>query len=404
MRISQMMHFPLMGAGTGIYVDTLTTALIKGGDDVHVLCSHHELPKKNYPVDAVLFNNGKNSKYDVNFDFPVFASHPLSKGKQFGELNKQERKEFTEAFRKKIDKIINEFKPDLIHVHHGWIIASIVSEYNIPYMITLHGTEYYAFDNFQEYREEALKGLKGAKIIMALTKKEKDAALEAYALQDKDIEIVKSGTDTDVFIPVELDKSKLLKKYKIPVSERPVVFFGGRMTPQKGIDTLIRAAKIYNKSDINPITILAGDGSLREAHEELAKKLDIKDIYFIGNQTHRQMVDLFNLGDIAVLPSNFEPFGLVAVEALACGTPVIAGNIGGFKTIVNERVGDKIEPGDHKELAKKIIHFLENDFKTNNKQQILDYVRKNYSWKNTVKNIRDIYVDVYNKYNCSTEK
>ena len=206
------------------------------------------------------------------------------------------------------------------------------------------------------------------------------------------IEIVKSGTDTKVFKPVNLDKKELLKSFEIPFTERPIVFFGGRMTPQKGIDTLIRAAKIYNNSEINPITILAGDGSLKESHENLAKELGIKDIYFIGNQTHSQMVNLFNLGDIAVLPSNFEPFGLVAVEALACGTPVIAGNIGGFRTIINEKVGDKIEPGDHENLAKKVIRFLETDFKTNNKQQILDYVRTNYSWKNTVKHIKEIYL------------
>ncbi len=387
-----MMHFPLRGAGTGVYVDTLTTALMKKGDELHVLCSHHELPEKTYPLEGVIFNSGKNSNYDVDFDFPVFASHPLSKGKQFGDLTNEEREVFTNAFRKKIDNIINEFKPDIIHVHHGWIIASIISEYNIPYVITLHGTEYYAFDKFPAYREEALKGLKNAKKIMALTQKEKDQALISYGLQDDDIEIVKSGTDTEVFKPIEQDKAELLKSYNIPVTDRPIVFFGGRMTPQKGLDTLIRAAKIYNDSNINPITILAGDGSLKEAHEKLAKELDVKDIYFIGNQLHQQMVNLFNLGDVAVLPSNFEPFGLVAVEALACGTPVIAGDVGGFQTIVHQTVGTKFTPGDHETLAKKVVEFLEKDYKINNKQQILDYVRKNYSWANTVNHIREIYL------------
>ncbi len=387
-----MMHFPLRGAGTGVYVDTLTTALQKKGDELRVLCSHHELPEKPYPVDAVIFNSGKNSNYDVAFDFPVFASHPLSKGKPFGDLSKEERKEYTDAFRKKIDEMIKEFEPDLIHVHHGWIIASIVSEYNIPFVITLHGTEYYAFDKFPDYQEEALKGLKAAKKIMALTQKEKDQALISYGLQDSDIEIVKSGTDTKVFKPTELNKKEQLEKYNIPVTDRPIVFFGGRMTPQKGLDTLIRAAKIYNNSEINPITILAGDGSLREQHEELAKEIGVKDIYFIGNQTHPEMVNLFNLGDVAVLPSNFEPFGLVAVESLACGTPVLAGNVGGFQTIVNDKVGSKFEPGDHKTLAKKVVEFLNADFKTNNKQQILDYVRTNYSWANTVNHIREIYL------------
>ncbi len=392
MKIIQMMHFPLRGAGTGVYVDLLTKELIKNRDEVTVLCAAHQKVERSYPVTAVLFENEDNKAADVAFDFPVFASHPVSKGKQFSALTKQERLEYTNAFRKKIDYMIKTFKPDLIHVHHGWIIASIVSEYDIPYVITLHGTEYYAFDNFPEYREEALKGLKGAKKIMALTQIEKDQALISYGLNDSDIEIVKSGTDTRVFRPIVLNKNKLLQEYGIPATDKPVVFFGGRMTPQKGIDTLLRAAQIYNASKANPITILAGDGSLRDSHESLAQELDLQDCYFIGNQTHEQMVQLFNLGDLAVLPSNFEPFGLVAVEALACGTPVIAGNVGGMQTIVNDEVGFKIVPGDYQTLAKKVMYYLDTDFKKDNKDKILAYVRENYSWENTVNHIKEVYL------------
>ena len=78
MKVSQMMHFPLMGAGTGIYVDLLTKELIKRGHEVNVLCSDHKKPDKPYPVDAVLFNNGSSDFHHVDFDFPVFASHPLT--------------------------------------------------------------------------------------------------------------------------------------------------------------------------------------------------------------------------------------------------------------------------------------------------------------------------------------
>jgi len=87
MKIYQMMHFPLEGAGTGIYVDNLAKSLTKEGHQVGVLCSDHCLPSKPYPVEAVLFSNGENEKYDLDFDFPVFASHPLSKGNRFGDLN-----------------------------------------------------------------------------------------------------------------------------------------------------------------------------------------------------------------------------------------------------------------------------------------------------------------------------
>ena len=98
-----MMHFPLEGAGTGIYVDSLARSLVKKGHQVKVLSSGHRLPDKSYPVEAVLFNNGENKEFDLDFDFPVFASHPLSKGQKFGELSKTQRQAYFQAFRAKIE-------------------------------------------------------------------------------------------------------------------------------------------------------------------------------------------------------------------------------------------------------------------------------------------------------------
>ena len=123
MKIYQMMHFPLKGAGTGIYVDTLARSLIKRGHEVRVLCCDHHVPNKEYYAEAVLFNKGDSEKYDLGFDFPVFASHPLSKGKKFGELNHDQRKAYIQAFRRKIGQEISSFKPEIIHVHHGWVLC-----------------------------------------------------------------------------------------------------------------------------------------------------------------------------------------------------------------------------------------------------------------------------------------
>jgi hypothetical protein len=136
MKIYQMMHFPLAGAGTGIYVDTLAKSLAQKDRQVRVLCSGHCPPSKPYPVEAVLFSNGENKKFDLDFDIPVFASHPLSKGKKFGDLSKTQRQAYIQAFRSKIEDGLSQFGPDIVHVHHGWIIASILAEFDVPYVIT----------------------------------------------------------------------------------------------------------------------------------------------------------------------------------------------------------------------------------------------------------------------------
>ena len=388
------MHFPLEGAGTGIYVDSLANSLIKKGHQVKVLCAAHCLPDKSYPVDAVLFSNGENEKFDLDFDFPVFASHSLSKGKKFGHLSIVERQAYTKAFHDKIESGLSLFSPDIVHVHHGWIIASLLAEFDMPYVVTLHGTEYYAFGNYKDYQEDVLRGLHRAKALMALTEDEKNRAIEAYGLDPEKIISVTSGTDINMFKPIELDKAGLLRSYSIETVDRPVVFFGGRLTDQKGVDTLLRAASIYSKTDEKPITLIAGDGNLRGKLEQLTAELKLDSVYFVGAQSHKQMVKLFNVADVAAMPSIFEAFGLVALEALACGTPVIAGNVGGFAENVNNEIGYLLEPGDYKILAEKVITFIREDFKDKVGDKAVAYIRQNISWDRTVENIEKVYEQV----------
>ena len=391
-----MLHFPLEGAGTGIYVDNLAKSLIKKRHEVRVLCSAHYPPSKEYPVDAVLFSNCENETFDLDFDFPVFASHPLSRGCRFGELDQNRRAAYAQTFRKKIEQAISLFDPDIVHVHHGWIIASILADFDTPYVITLHGTEYYAFNNFTEYQEVALRGLHGAQIIMALTEQERQRAISTYRIDPEKVVIVKSGTDTDMFRPLEVDKEQLLRGYSVKELDGPVVFFGGRLTAQKGVDTLLRAAEIYASGAPKPITLIAGDGDLREQLQDLAGQLKLDSVYLLGNQSHEQMVNLFNIADVAALPSIFEAFGLVALEALACGTPVIAGNVGGFSQIVNEQVGCLIKPGDYRTLAEKVTSFIKDGLKENVREKAAAYIRQNFSWQKTADNIESVYEHILN--------
>ena len=164
------------------------------------------------------------------------------------------------------------------------------------------------------------------------------------------------------------------------------------------MDTLLRAASIYSKTEEKPITLIAGDGDLRNNLEQLAGELKLDSIYFLGAQNHEQMVKLSNVADVAAMPSIFEPFGLVAVEALACGTPVIAGDVGGFSRIVNNEIGYLMKPGDYETLADKITTFIRDGFKEKVRDKAVTYIRKNFSWDKTVENIEKLYEQVLDRH------
>ncbi len=397
MKIYQLLHFPLRGAGTGIYADNLARVLAERGHQVKTLCADHYLPEKEYPVEAVLFNNGENEIYDLDFNFPVFASHPLSRGKNFGELTASERETYTQAFREKIEHEVSTFKPDIIHVHHGWVIASILADLDTPYVITFHGTDYHAFNRFEAYQALTRRGVQGAAFVIPLSEQEREQAIEAYEIEHEKTIIVTSGTNTEVFKPMDVDKGALLKSYSIENTSRPVVFFGGRLTTQKGVDTLLRAAQIYSQMDAKPLTLIAGDGDLKVKLKALASELGLSDTYFLGNQTHAQMVALFNIADVVAYPSIFDPFPLTAMEAMACGAPIIGGNVGGFREMISEDVGCLVEPGDYKTWAEKITVFIETDFKKEAHAKAVARARRLYSWENTVTNTEKVYERVLKK-------
>ena len=390
MRIYQLVIFPLQGSGSGVYVDKLAEFLRRRGRQVQVLCSDHYPPHRAYPVEAVLFSNGQNQQFDLDFNFPAFTTHPVSRETTFGTLTQAQRQAYTQAFREKIERGIARLQPDVVHVHHGWVLASIVAEMNVPYVISLHGTEHLGFERYADYREAALRGLRGARRIIALTEENREQAIQTYSLDPHKVVVVKSGVDTDVFKSLPVDKS-WLKDYDIEAQDRPVVFFGGKLTAVKGVDVLLNAARTYSRISERPITLIAGEGNVRPQLERQARELGLDSVYFLGHQGVEQMARLFNVADVAVVPSRADWFPLVAMEALACGTPLIASNVGGLPQIVNEQIGSLVEPGDPIALAERITAFIQEKFKAKARDAAIAHIRKNFCWESTVSSIEQVY-------------
>lgn len=394
-RIYQMLHFPLQGAGTGIYADSLCRSLMERGYQVKALCAGHFPEKRDYPVRTILFNDGRNGKFDLDFDIPVFASHPLSRGPTFGELAPAQERAYLRAFRTAVKEELADFRPDLVHVHHGWIIGAIMSGAGIPYVVSLHGTEYYAFKKYGSYQGPVLEGLRGSAKILALTEEQEDQASSAYGLDKNRIMVAGSGVDTGEFRPKPVDAKELLEKFGVDPGGRPIVLYAGRLSPEKGADTLIRAADIYAREGRRPLTLVAGGGRLEKRLQKMAERKKIPDVHFLGNQPHRDMEKFMNIADVLAVTSEYESFGKVAVEALACGTPVIASDIGGLRHIVREPFGSLFKIGDHRALARAVGRMLAEHRKAGISGRAARYARDNFSWDRTVDRVESIYGGIF---------
>jgi glycosyltransferase involved in cell wall biosynthesis len=139
------------------------------------------------------------------------------------------------------------------------------------------------------------------------------------------------------------------------------------------------------------VTLIIGDGALRLQLEAQADQLDLHGVYFLGHQPQPDVAEVLNSADVSTVPSRIEPFGLVAVEALACGTPVVATNEGGLPDFVDERVGALVDVDDSAVLAEAIINEIRSKSKATKGPFAAAYALKDFSWSGQVDKMIAIY-------------
>jgi D-inositol-3-phosphate glycosyltransferase len=149
----------------------------------------------------------------------------------------------------------------------------------------------------------------------------------------------------------------------------PILLFVGRLQPLKGIETLLRAAQLVRQQHAQLLVLVVGGGV--DAHddheaEELQRLQALGDqlglaqqVRFIKAQPQEVLAQYYAAADVCVMPSHYESFGMVVLEAMACGTPVVASRVGGLMaTVVHERTGFLVSPGDAVAFAQAIASLL----------------------------------------------
>ena len=136
-------------------------------------------------------------------------------------------------------------------------------------------------------------------------------------------------------------------------------------------------------------TLIVGMGGLRDQLGEQAEQNGLKHVHFLGHQTQQTVARINNAADIATFPSRVEPFGLVAIEAMACGTPVVTTNQGGFPDFVNDRVGALVDVDSPDQLAEAIIADI--DAKATKGKAAAEYAADGFSWKQKVAEFYELY-------------
>jgi glycosyltransferase involved in cell wall biosynthesis len=395
MRILILNHFPLEGSGSGIYTKNLARELSEMGHDVKVVFPEIEQVSFDaFETRVILFKGPDTVNPELNYNFPCFTSHPRSVNTYY-ELSQEELEAYVDKFVQVTREEVASFKPDIIHAQHLWITPYAASLTGVPYIVTAHGTDLKGFVKDERYHKYALEGAKKAKKIITISEQVDAEVTTLYGSPESQKQLVLNGYDENLFHVKDLVRNDVLNDFNIFENPDYVVSFAGKLTHFKGVDVLLKAAKIYEKSiEGDVLTLIAGNGELYEELNTLKKQLSLEHVRFLGHINQEQLVDLYNIADVSTVPSRTEPFGLVAIEALACGTPVVGTNQGGLPDFLIPEVGTLVDVDDDIALADAIINEINAKNKEDRAKRAADYALKNFSWKKSINIVAKIYEDI----------
>ena len=330
------------------------------------------------------------------FNFPCFTSHPRSVT-TFGDLTKEQMEQYKAAFTFAIEEEIRLSRPDIIHGQHVWILPSLAAGYGIPLVLTAHGTDLMGFDRWPDMQFYAQRAVEASSYVISISKDNCQLFGERFPDQKEKVVMMRNGYDPGIFYPEHLERGEVLAGFNLPEEDyagKRIVSFAGKLARFKGVDILLEAMKLYEDKEPRTITLIVGDGDEHDALHAQAKELDLKTVRFLGNVDQQMLRKIYNIADVSLVPSRREPFGLVAIEAMACGTPVIATNQGGLADIVNEKVGALVEPEDPVDLAGTILRVLKREEETDMaawRKEIMSYVRDKYAQDKIIRELDELY-------------
>lgn len=315
---------------------------------------------------------------------------------------------------------------DIFHGHYwdgAWMALKAKCQFSKPFIENFHSLgkirqttikKYLMNKNETDYFQKRFaiekETVKRADTIISLTKNEKESLIKIYKSNPEKIKIIPGGVNLQKFTAISKEKAR--KSLRID-KESFVLLYVGRLEWRKGIGTLITAGRFLKKEISNLKIIIIGgkiygkEKNISDFREykrllEKAKKEKVENlIKFTGMISHKRLKIFYSATDALIIPSYYEPFGLVALEGMATKTPVIASAVGGLKeTIKHKKTGLLFKPRNPIDMKDKVL-MLYSSKKLQEKliKNGYTYVSKNYSWPFIAKKISEEYNKIIKKTN-----
>jgi D-inositol-3-phosphate glycosyltransferase len=307
-------------------------------------------------------------------------------------------------------------KYDLLHSHYwmSGLAAGALSDLwsNVPILHMFHtlGEMKNRVARSAAEREGAYrldgerKVLKRADRIIVATLAEKAQLEWLYKADTRKVTVIPPGVDTSHFYPIPVDEAR---QFIGLAADARMILFVGRIEPLKGVSTLIQAVaclRLKNLKEPVHLAVIGGDPEAAPAEiseemvhlQKLCDDLTVgKMVVFLGKRGQDTLPYYYSAAEVVVMPSHYESFGIVALEAMACGTPVIASQVGGLAFLVQDGVtGYTIPAEDHDALCDRLTGILGDESLRQQMGRNAAKYARNYDWEKIAKQIVGVYEEL----------
>ncbi len=331
--------YPTFG-GSGVLATELGKALAQKGHYVHFITYQQPVRLDGF-IPNIFYHEVQVPTYPL-FDFPPYET----------------------ALASTMVDVIKNNNLDLLHAHYAiphasaaYMAKKILEQEgkNIPVITTLHGTDITLVGRDKTYAPVVAFSINQSDAITAVSQNLRDETYKNFHIE-KEIEVIYNFVDVARFTRKPIDA---FKKVMAPNGEK-IILHVSNFRKLKRIPDVVKI--FYEVNKVVPSKLLfVGDGPERQTAEELCRELGLCDsISFVGRQD--QMEDILAIADLFLLPSEYESFGLAALEAMAAGVPVVSTNAGGLKEInIPDETGYMSDVGDIKTMSNQVLSIIKDD-------------------------------------------
>jgi L-malate glycosyltransferase len=364
--------YPTFG-GSGVLATELGKALAQKGHLVHFI-TYQQPVRLNGFIPNIFYHEVQVPTYPL-FDYPPYET----------------------ALASTMVDVIKNNNLDLLHVHYAIPHASAAymakrilekEGKTIPVITTLHGTDITLVGRDKTYAPVVAFSINQSDAITAVSENLRDETYKVFTIE-KEIEVIYNFVDVQRFTRKPIDA---FKKVIAPNGE-VILLHASNFRKIKRVQDVVKIFHEVHKQ-IPSKLLFVGDGPERQMAEELSRTLDVcDDVRFVGKQ--EQMEDILAIGDLFLLTSDYESFGLAALEAMASGVPVVSTNAGGLKEImIPGETGYMADVGDVAAMSKYALEILKND-------EVLKRFKANaaaHAKKYDISNIIPMYEKLYERF------